>query len=206
MNTRYLIFMAFITAFAACAYADTQTTTLSWVVPSSVSHTLTYGGSCSTSAMYFVESNAAAGASPVDGNAIKIIPYDAASAGAACQDGSSKAAIRVTNGGNVYIDVNAQITTTLQAKVVLKDWNGDASGCGTSGLGGWEAACSKIGGTDATVPTSSTCVSIGDTAVQVLADINAGYYGYMCLAADFNGLSAGTTTDTLQTTAWESQG
>jgi len=184
---------------SAMAFADTDDTTLSWVIPASVSHTLSYGGSCSSSAMYFIENDA----SP-DGTDTQLIPYDAASAGSVCQS-SGVAAITITNNGNVTTDVNASVTSTLESGVTLKLWLG-SSGCGASGLGGYEASCSATGMTDATVPSTSTCVSVGDTTRQVVADLAASGSQQLCLAADFTGLSQGTTTDTFQTNGYQSAG
>jgi len=202
----YSLILFFLIALVSFAFADTQTTTLTWVIPSNVSHTLTYGGNCSTTAMYFSEANAGSGATPIDGTATKIPPYDAESGGAACQDGTSKAAITVHNAGNVVLDVNAVITTTLETGVTLKAWLGNSGNCGTGGMGGWEGTCSKTGADDSTVPTTTACVSIGDTTKQVLADVAVSGTAHICLAADFSGMTFGTRTDTLQTSAIQSLG
>lgn len=185
---------------SAVVFADTQTTTLSWVIPSSVSHTLSYGGGCSTSAMYFVEDDSSA-----NGTDTMVLPKEGSSVSDANCQSSSVSAITVNNGGNVIIDVNASITTSLESGVTLKGWLG-STGCGTNGVGGWEASCSNAGSDDSTVATTSTCVSIGDSSLQVLADVAVSGSSQLCLAADFTGLSEGTTTDTLQTEAAQSSG
>ncbi|MCX8190513.1 MAG: hypothetical protein N3F05_04805 [Candidatus Diapherotrites archaeon] len=185
-------------------YADTQQTTLTWVIPANVTHALTYGGSCSTSAMYFVESNALEGATPINGTASKIPPYNAASGGSSCQDGTNKVAITIHNQGNVPFDINARITTTLETGVTLKAWLSNGTHCGTNGMGGWEATCSKSGTDDDTVPTTTACVTIGNTTKQIIADLAISSSAGICLAADFSGMPYGTTQDTLETEAVQS--
>ncbi len=200
MKLKILTIAIFLIGFSLIVFADTQTTTLSWVIPSSVAHTLGYGGGCSTDAMYFVESNAVLD-SDIDGNCSQVVPYDAESAGSTCQSDSA-APITVTNGGNIPIDVNVSITTTLETGVTLKGWLGDdTTYCGTNGIGGWEVTCSVVALDDTTVPTTTTCVQISDTTTHVFDNLRVSDTNHLCLAADFTGMSYGTTTDTLQTEA-----
>jgi hypothetical protein len=196
---RALILGLVLLCLSAMVLADTDETTLSWVIPANVSHTLSYGGSCSSSAMYFIEDDA----SP-DGSDTQLLPYDADSAGSPCQS-VSVAAITISNNGNVTTDVNASVTSTLETGVTLKLWLG-SSGCGASGLGGYEGSCSKSGADDSNVPTTAACVSIGDSSKQIVADLAASGSQQLCLAADFSSLSQGTTTDTFQTSGYQSSG
>lgn len=200
----YFFIVAMLLIHLAFVSADTKQTTLTWVIPANVSHMLEYGGTCSASAMYFVESNALEGATPINGTASKIPPYNSASGGASCQDGTNKVAIKVNNTGNVPFDVNARITTTLETGVTLKAWLSNGTHCGTDGMGGWEATCSKTGADDDSVATTTACVTVGDTTKQILADVAISSSAGICLAADFLDMPYGTNYDILQTEAVQS--
>ncbi|MEM0360734.1 MAG: hypothetical protein QXK06_05355 [Candidatus Diapherotrites archaeon] len=80
VNFKFWVIVLILINFCIVVFADTQTTTLSWVIPANVVHTLSYGGNCSNSAMYFIETNSPEDPD-IDGNGAKIIPYDAASSG-----------------------------------------------------------------------------------------------------------------------------
>lgn len=170
------------------AFADQDTTTFTWVVPANKAHTIAYGGSCSTSAFYFVESNAVID-SDIDGNADKILPYDASTAGAACQS-DSVASMTITNSGNVTEDINAFFTemdVNLQAGVFM----GTGAGCGTAGLGGWESNCTVVGA-DSPV-TQSTCRDFNASAdivsVMLIDDLPASDANQLCWFGRFKGLN-----------------
>ncbi|MFH1239819.1 MAG: hypothetical protein V1672_01255 [Candidatus Diapherotrites archaeon] len=187
--------------------ADLQETTVSWVVPSSVSHSVGYPGGCDTTNFFFVEHDVT-----IDGTQTKIIPKTTAVGDVNCQtDSAAGEAMSITNAGNVTVDVNMVITSSLFTGVTLKAWHavtaaGAGAGCGTIGLGGWEAGCTATGADDGTVPSVSTCLSVGDTNAQILADLAVGDANYLCFAADFSSVAQGTNTDTLQSNAFVSAG
>jgi len=145
------------------AFADQDTTTFTWVVPENKAHTITYGGSCSTSAFYFVEGSAGSVDTDIDGNADKLLPYDADSGGSVCQS-DSVASMLITNTGNTTVDINAffsEIDVNQQAGVFM----GTGAGCGTDGLGGWEYMCTVVA-VDSPV-TQSTCRDFNSSADTV---------------------------------------
>lgn len=171
------------------ALADQDTTTFTWVVPENKAHTIAYGGSCSTSAFYFVEGSAGSVDTDIDGNADKILPFDAASGGGACQS-DSVASMTITNSGNVTIDLNAFFTemdVNLQAGVFM----GTGAGCGTAGLAGWESNCTVVG-VDSPV-TQSTCRDFNASAdigsVMLIDDLPASDTNQLCWFGRLKGLN-----------------
>ena len=207
IKTIYILMILMI--LSSFALADLNETTVSWVVPSAVSHSVGYPGTCDASNFFFVEHDPT-----IDGVQTKILPKTSAAGDTNCQSAAAgEEAISITNGGNVTLDVNMAITNSLQANVTLKAWHaitaaGAGAGCGTAGLGGYEAVCSATGlpGDDTGLPSVSTCLSIGDSNVQILADIATGDVNYLCFAADFATVAQGTSTNKLQSNAWQSTG
>ena len=186
--------MALIILLPLVPAPTTNTTTMTWVVPSSKSHTLTYGGSCNASLFYFVESNAVFD-SDVDGNASQVLPYDAESAGSACQ-AVGTAPILITNNGNVTIDIDANFVNDFSGNDVnlaVKVWMGTGSGCGTDGLGGWEQPCSVLG--TANPVTATTCRDFNQlaetTTARLVENILTSDTNQLCFSGDFYGEFAG---------------
>lgn len=195
--------------------AVTNTTTMSWVVPSNKSHTVAYGGSCSSSAFYFIESNSpAVGGDPdIDGNGSKVLPYNAASGGTACQS-ASVAGMTVTNNGNVTINIDANFQTGLSGNdqnVGIKVWMGSGPGaglyCGTGGLGGWQLPCGVQ--STASPVTSTTCRDFNilnfTTTARLTSNLGVLDTNQLCFSGEFNGayvgLSQGTITRSFDTNA-----
>jgi len=205
IKTIYILMTLLI--LASFTLADLQETTVSWVVPSAVSHSVGYPGGCDAVNFFFVEHDVT-----IDGTQTKIIPKTTAAGDVNCQTASASGeAMSITNGGNITLDVNMTITSILFTGVTLKAWHavtaaGAGAGCGTIGLGGWEAGCTATGADDSTVPSVSTCLSVGDTNVQLLADLAVGDVNYLCFAADFSSVVQGTNSDTLQSNAFQSAG
>lgn len=173
--------------------ATTNTTAMTWVIPSNKSHTLTYGGACSASNFYFVESNGED--SDIDGNTSKILPYSASSGGTVCQS-NAVASITVTNNGNVAINIDANFQTGLSGNdqnVGIKVWMGTGSGCGTSGLGGWQRPCS-VQSTSNPV-TASTCrdfnISNFTTTARLVSSLGVGDTNQLCFSGEMNGAYVG---------------
>ena len=181
------------------ATANDSDTTLSWVVPANFAHSIAYGGSCNASAMYFIEADGT-----IDGTDVNLIPYSAASAGTVCQS-AALTPIKITNSGNVIIDINARTSAALTSGVTLKMWLGNG-GCGTGGLGGSEDTCSKSGAGDATVATQTACVAVTDSVKQIVADLATSTDQNLCLSAAFSGVAQGTNTSTLKIGSWTSTG
>jgi len=179
--------------------AAVSTTTVSWVVPSNISHSVAYGSTCSSSLFYFVETDGT-----INGDENKIVPKTSVVGDANCQS-DSIAGMTVTNNGSVTIDMNYMITDSLLSGVRFVTWYG-STGCGTFGLGGWEDVCTKTGADDLTVPTTIACVSIGDANVQIIADLTSGISQQLCFAADFENVAAGTNTNNLEADSITSAG
>lgn len=155
-NGQFGILFFLLVVFSVSVFAaTTNTTTMTWVVPANKSHTIAYGGSCSASNFFFVESNGED--SDTDGNSAKILPYTAAAAGTACQS-NTVAGMTITNNGNVTINIDANFQTNFSGTDInahLKVWMGTGSGCGTGGLGGWQKNCTVFAA--GSPVTSTTC-------------------------------------------------
>lgn len=141
------------------AYADTQTTTFTFVVPSNVAHTLSYGGSCSNSAFYFRGDNA--------GDGTALVPYNAASAGSACQ--STTPGIVINNAGNVAINMTAEFDALPNGVVV---WTADTNG------GAEVQSWSNVSVTAKTIATNIATSGTHDVFVYTnMTNFNSGVAG-----------------------------
>lgn len=205
IKTIYILMVLMI--LGSFAFADLKETTITWVVPTSVTHLVGYPGSCDAASFFFVEDDGT-----IDGTLLKILPTTSAAGDTNCQGSSAgEEAMSITNGGSVILDINMIITDSIKSGVTLKAWHattsaGSGTGCGTIGLGGWEASCSQAGGLDSEVPTTTACANVGDSNVQLLADLGIGDVNYLCFAADFAGVTAGSSTNKMQSNAWSSGG
>ena len=141
------------------AKANTQTTTFTFVVPSNIAHSLSYGGSCSNSAFFFVGDNS--------GNGTNLVPRTAATGGSACQD--TNPGITINNNGNIAIDVTGEFNT-LPSGVTVWTANSD---------GGEETQTWTSASTSAKSIASSISVS-GDHELWVyvnMSNFNSGEAG-----------------------------
>lgn len=182
-----LIFVLLFPAFAMAAV--TNTTVMTWVIPANKSHTTAYGGSCTASLFYFVETNGED--SDVDGNSARILPYNASSGGSACQS-AAVAGMTVTNNGNTTINVDANFQTGLSGNdqnVGIKVWMGTGAGCGTSGMGGWQLNCG-VQSTSNPV-TSTTCrdfnITNFTTTARLATNLGVGDSNQLCFSGEING-------------------
>ncbi len=207
MDLRKIVFIGFVvTFFAVFVYAAVENnTTMTWVVPSNVSHSLTYSGACSSSDFYFVEDQCAQD-SDIDGNGSQCVPQTTSAGGTSCQDATT-IPITITNNGNVGINVDANFTAEFagaDVNIVLKVWMSDGPGCGASGLGGYEAPCTITG---ATPVTSTACRRYNQTnettaAQRIVSALGAGDTNGMCFSGDFNtSVSQGSHAVTFMTTS-----
>ena len=207
MDLRKIVFVGLIMIFfAVLVYAATENnTTMTWVVPSNISHSLTYGGACDSSNFYFVEDTCTQD-SDIDGNGSQCVPQTTSAGGTDCQDATT-IPITINNNGNVAINVDANFDAEfagVDVNIVLKVWMSDGPGCGASGLGGYEAPCTISG---ATPVTSTACrvynqtneTTAGQRLVSALA---AGDSNGMCFSGDFNiSVSQGSHAVTFMTTS-----
>lgn len=117
-----------------------QNTTMTWFVPSNKNFTLTYGGSCSATAFFFPESIGIDDAD-ADGNVSRVLPSISRNGNDGNCQSSTVAGMTIQNTGNVTYDVNALFTGNIDTNLWLKVWQGNGSGCGTNGMGGWALRC-----------------------------------------------------------------
>lgn len=159
-----LILLFLFAIFSVMVLAPTtNTTVMTWIVPSNKSHTIEYGGTCTASLFYFPENKGED--SDVDGNSARILPYpDSAGTGTACQSAASNGyGMRITNNGNVAINLDANFQLDFNSSdtnIELKVWMGTGSGCGTAGFGGWQRNCTILGSNPV---TSSACRDFNST-------------------------------------------
>ncbi|MEK6970388.1 MAG: hypothetical protein AABW68_01685 [archaeon] len=190
LSSIVLLFLVFGTFASA---ADLSTTTMTWVVPTIKSLSVAYGSPCTSSAFFFVESNAQYD-NDADANWARAVPQ-ATRVGAGdtnCQS-SSQAAMTVTNNGNTVVNVDGNFSAALSGadlNIILKVWQG-STGCGTAGLGGWERPCSVSSTTSA--PGTTTCKEFslfsgvdneGSRLITSLAVLGA---TELCYSGDLNG-------------------
>ncbi len=198
-----LVFMILLPAYVAAA--TTNATTMTWIIPANKSHTISYGGACSSSAFYFVETNGED--ADGDGNSARILPYDASTAGSACQ-AAGVAGMTVTNNGNTSFNLDANFQTGLSGNdqnVGIKIWMGTGAGCGTSGLGGWQLNCG-IQSTSTPV-TSSSCrdfnVTNFTTPARLVSSLGVNDTNQLCFSGEINGkdtrVGAGTIARSFDT-------
>ena len=152
--------------FASFAAANVSTTTMTWFVASVKSLSVAYGSPCSSSAFFFVESNAQFDTDS-DGNWARDVPQSTriGATDTNCQT-STQAGMTVSNNGTASINVDANFTTAMSGADInleLKVWQG-STGCGTNGLGGWEEPCSVTSTT--TAPTTTTCREFSSGSVN----------------------------------------
>ncbi|MBI4215028.1 hypothetical protein HY546_03450 [archaeon] len=196
---------------AGAVLADTRTTTITVVVATSVSHSIAYGGSCSSSAFYLRTDTALDAAIVVSGKTQtnRSLPYDSQTGGAVCQSQTVNA-LNITNTGNVLLDLNASLDSVV-ANISIKVSNGNITSgtdrCGTSGTGGWQIFCDYETGNDTTsAPTKSNCRNISATSRPALKGVPAvggslHQSGGLCFFMDTNNSDPGTYTRTLTTEA-----
>ena len=191
-SPRALLIYLFVSMVAVFAYATPATdVTMTWVVPSSLSHSIGYGGACNASTFYFVESNCVYD-SDIDGNGSKCVPTSDIAGTSDCQDASALQAITVQNNGNIAFDLDGNFTAGFagaDVNILLRAWQGNDTHCGTAGLGGWESPCTVTGATDPV--TTTTCRmydSVNETAAgRLMTALPAGDTNGLCFSGDFNG-------------------
>lgn len=191
---KVLLIYAIVFLFSVGVYAaTTQTTSMTWVVPSAVAHTLSYPGTCAQNNIFFIEDQCNWDAD-VDGNASQCLPYDDAIGSNVCQSSSLNALI-ITNTGNVSVDMDINIVgddfSGADLNLVLKIWMGDGSGCGAGGLGGWEFDCTaSADGDTTTAVTTTTCRTLNqfneDTGGRLVDTLLTADTNGLCLSGDFN--------------------
>ncbi len=182
---KLLIAYVILVCFSAYVLADVDTTTMTWYVATAKSHSISYGGSCSSTAFFFPESSAALD-NDSDGNASRILPQEDRAGTAACQS-SSVAGMTIENTGTGNINIDANFASALDTNVWLKVWKGTDSGCGASGLGGWELICSLTD--DATLPVTTTACkdfnsSNATTATRLISGLLPGDANQLCFSGE----------------------
>ena len=176
--------------FSTLAFANVSTTTMTWFVASVKTLSVSYGSPCSSTAFFFNETNAQFDPDS-DGNAARVVPQSTriGLGDTNCQS-SSQASITVSNAGTATINVDANFAAAFSGadvNLVLKAWQG-SSGCGASGLGGWEKDCSVSSTTSA--PGTSTCKQWNSTNAtagsRVITSLAVFAATQLCFSGDFN--------------------
>jgi len=181
-----LLFLIFWSSIAlAPAY---QSTTMTWFVPASKSHLITYGGTCSAIAFFFPEPKAALD-SDTDGNAMKILPYNDRDGTTACQ-AAGTAGMIITNNGSATVNIDANFFAALDMNIWLKVWQGigtsDANTCGAGGLGGWKLTCGIT--STSTAVNRFACkdfnLSNGVTGSRLITGLLANDTNHLCFSGE----------------------
>ena len=180
-----ILISIFLIMFVPIAFAEVDTTTVSFIIPSSISHAIGYAASCSTSDFAFVEQDGTFDGTETRLNVTQID-------GTTCQT-DSVPIINITNTGNDAINITFKFTSALPSGIVVKASLAEA---------GYEASCT-LGATD--TPTAGACHNITTTQAIVANNLTAltGYeeiwmWGDM---NDFNSGVAATITRTMNSNA-----
>lgn len=136
--------------------ADTETTTVTFVIPSSVDHSLTYGSSCSSTLFYYVETD-----TTKDGTLNMINASSDTSGASPCQT-AGQGAFTVNNLGSASINVTMNFSSALPSGISVKSANAS---------GGYEAQCTS------TIAGLTACVNITNGAGARLIDNLEGQTG-----------------------------
>ena len=141
MKIRSLVVLGVILmiALTTSVLANTVSTTVTFVIPSSVVHSVSYGASCSSSNFYFVENDAT-----INGVQTAINVSSDSAGTSPCQDGTNPSMI-LNNIGSVSIDVAANFTTALPTGVTVKT---------ASTAGGYSGATTVPHGAAVSIATS----------------------------------------------------
>lgn len=188
---------------ATFASANVVQTTMTWFVATVKTISVSYGSPCTSSAFFFVETNAQFDPDS-DGNAARVVPQSTriGVGDTNCQS-SSQASMTVSNSGTATVNVDANFAAAFSGadvNLVLKVWQG-STGCGTHGLGGWEKDCSVTGATSA--PNTTTCKQFNSTNAtagsRVISSLAVFGATQLCYSGDFNTfVSAGDHNATYQ--------
>ncbi len=140
----------FFMMFVPIALADTTSTTVSFIIPSSISHVIGYAASCGSSDFAFVENDGT-----YDGTQtrINVTQID----GTVCQT-DSVSGLNISNTGNDIINVTFKFTSALPSGIVVK---------ASLAEGGYEASCSLAA---ADTPTTGACHNVTDSEEVLVAN------------------------------------
>jgi hypothetical protein len=193
--------MAAATFFAVMAamtvYADTQDTTVTFVIPSSIVHSLTYSDSCSASNFFFVENDTSK-----DGYAIGINVSSDATPDSFCFGDEGNATLTINNDGSSMINVSANFTTALPSGVevfVAQNYSGFWNGTGDTPICG--GPITNTTACDTLTAGANKGVLVGH---NIAAQTGAATAMFQANFTNFNsGVETGTTiTRTMRTTAF----
>jgi hypothetical protein len=112
-----------ICAFGYVVLADTNSVTVTFVIPSQVSHTISYGGACSASLFYFVENDTTKNGYQNATN----VSSDTTGTGAFCQS-DTVSGMTLNNVGSSTANITANFTSlpagiTVKVSNVSIGWN-----------------------------------------------------------------------------------
>ena len=192
-----------ITVLATFVLADQKDTTMTWVVPASIAHSLAYGGGCDASNFFFVVNTTTGnghlwGSGCTGGAGIyacenATIPRDDNLGTNPCQNVSA-GAITVTNDGNAVINISVQMYLA-QTNITLKAQHAiSGTGCGTNGNQSYDSgAC---GNDPAGPPNEASCITVTSTEKILIKHLNVSQSQETCWFSDFEGtITASNSTN-----------
>ena len=173
--------------------SDTTTTTITFKIPVTVSHSIAYTAPCSSLNFAFIETGT------IDGtqNQINVTGSD----GSACQT-QANYIMRVTNGGNVVIGGLAVNFSAISSGVTVKV---------SKGTNGWESTCTLVTGAGnyTGAPQTTFCRSWNTTYATTLANVSVSLAvsgtADFWLWSDFNNFNSGLATETNATLTTEAK-
>jgi hypothetical protein len=184
-NIKLLVAMMVMLSLVGTVLADTTSTTVTFVIPSYVAHSVSYGSTCDSSNFFFVESDAVK-----DGTQTKINVTTSSAGTTYCQN-TTMAAMTLTSASSVAINVSGNFTAALPSGITIKaahNWSGYEAG-----------ACT---GTAA----NTTCVSVSNNNALLKGNLatpgGTQNIWWWCDMSSFNsGVATTGVTRTLQTIA-----
>ncbi|MBU1020421.1 MAG: hypothetical protein KJ847_04340 [Firmicutes bacterium] len=187
MKWKNISIVAMFLLLAAMVTADVEQTTVTFVIPTDIDHSVSYGGACSSANFYFVESDG-----NKDGTQAQINVTSDDAGTLPCQNETTSGLI-LSNLGSVNVDIVANVTAAYPAGSNLKAATADA---------GFEVECT--GTVDA-----ATCADIPFGVPVALASALTAQTGteeiwIWANMTNFNAGVAGQNTATLETTATQS--
>jgi len=154
MNLKNLILFSVLAMLASAymVFADVgETITVTFVIPTSVSHTVYYGDSCSSSLFYFIDEDGT-----YDGNMDKInVSSDATENQNWCQN-TTTSGMKLDNTGNNEVNFTAKWASDLEGIDLVAGINWSSYGGLCDGIPGYAAgSCTNITDTYTTIANNS---------------------------------------------------
>ena len=176
--SRIIILLASLFAVLSFAvFADTITTPVRFIVPSTLSFTLSVPGN-NASSFAVGSTTTTLIFNTTSGTATRL---NATAAGSTQQQNGTIPIFNYTNTGNVLINITINFTAALPAGVTVKaGWNSTS----------WQSSCSA-----STIPNITNCINVtiaNNATVANLSTSGQGSYREVWLWADYSSVTSGT--------------